>query len=143
MVFWGCGVFKNHFFWGYSGLKHLMWTNLVLGFWLLVSPLILNLLYARSFTVLWEDFLLGFGIAAISLCRLVSRRSEEIVLSDWLLTALGVLTVVNPLLYSYYNVRIGAWNNLGVGAIVFLLSLYQDWRDSDASTWHNHQRNAH
>jgi SPW repeat len=122
-------------------LKRLMWSNLVLGLWLMISPLVLVLFDARVYRVLWEDFLLGFGIVAFSLCRLVSRTNEEIALSDWLMTAAGVLTLINPLLYSYYNVKVGAWNNLAVGAVVFLLALYQDWRDS--SMWHDHHRSAY
>ena len=117
-----------------------MWSNLVLGLWLMISPLVLALLDPRVYRVLWENFLLGFGIVAFSLCRLLSHTSEEIALSDWLMTAAGVLTLINPLLYSYYNVKVGAWNNLAVGAGVFLLALYQDWRDS--SMWHDH-RGAH
>jgi hypothetical protein len=38
-------------------------------------------------------------------------------------------------------VKVGAWNNLAVGAVVFLLALYQDWRDS--SMWHDHHRSAY
>jgi hypothetical protein len=122
-------------------LKWLMRSNLVLGLWLMISPLVLALLDTRVYRVLWENFLLGFGIVAFALCRLLSRTSEEIALSDWLMTAAGVLTLINPLLYSYYNVKVGAWNNLAVGAVVFLLALYQDWRDS--SMWHDHHRGAH
>jgi putative effector of murein hydrolase len=120
-----------------------MWSNFVLGLWLMVSPFVFALLNQRVFRVLWEDFILGFGIAAFSLCRLVSRRRDQIVLCDWLVTALGVITLLNPLLYSYYNVKVGVWNNLAVGAAVFLLALYQDWKDSDGSPWLNGHHGAH
>ena len=39
--------------------------------------------------------------------------------TDWLVTSLGFLTVINPFLYSYFNVKIAAWNNLSVGALVW------------------------
>ena len=38
-----------------SILKRLMWSNLVLGLWLMVSPFALAILNLRVFRVLWED----------------------------------------------------------------------------------------
>jgi hypothetical protein len=40
-------------------------------------------------------------------------------------------------LYSYYNMKTAAWNNLTVGAVVFLLAVYQDWKDSERSAAHH------
>jgi hypothetical protein len=110
-----------------------MWSNLVLGFWLMISPFVLALLNRRIFRVLWEDLILGFGIATFSFCRLLSRRSEQIAVADWLITTLAVITLINPFLYSYFNMKIAAWNNLAVGAVVFFLAMYQDWKDSGNS----------
>ena len=76
--------------------------------------------------------MLGFGIAAFSLCQRLSRKEDEIVLSDWFVTALGFITLINPFLYSYFKLKAAAWNNLGVGALLLLLALYQDWHDTDA-----------
>jgi SPW repeat len=113
-------------------LKRMMWLNLLLGLWLMLSPFVLAFLNQAVFKVLWEDLILGFGIATFSLCRLLSRRSEEIAIADWIVTALGFLTFVNPFLYSYYNVTVAVWNNVIIGSVVFLLAAYQDWKDSDA-----------
>jgi hypothetical protein len=82
-------------------VKRLVWSNLLLGLWLMISPFALVFANQRIFGVLWEDLILGFGIATFSLCRIVSRRRGEIVLADWLVMALGFLTLVNPFLYSY------------------------------------------
>jgi hypothetical protein len=79
---------------------------------------------------LWEDLLLGFGIATFALCRLLSRRHQEIVFADWLITALGIITFINPLLYNYSSAAYAKWNNLIGGALVFALAIYQDWKDS-------------
>jgi hypothetical protein len=111
-------------------MKRLMWSNLLLGLWLMCSPFILGFLKQAVVKVLWEDVLLGFGIATCSLCRLLSRRSEEIALADWLVTALGFLTLANPFLYSYFNMKLAAWNNVIIGALILTLAAYQDWRDS-------------
>jgi hypothetical protein len=109
-----------------------MLLNLILGLWLMISPFVLVALNHTILKTLWEDLLLGFGIAAFSLCRLLSRKEDEIALSDWFVTALGFITLINPFLYSYFKLKAAAWNNLSVGALVLLLALYQDWCDTDA-----------
>jgi hypothetical protein len=110
-------------------LKRFVWSNLILGLWLMVCPFVLRLVNYRIGRVLWEDLLLGFGILTFSLCRILSRRKDEIVFADWLVIALGFLTLINPFLYSYKNAPIAKWNNLIVGAVVLSLAAYQDWRD--------------
>lgn len=112
-------------------LKGLMRFNLVLGLWLMVSPFVLLLLGQRVFGLLWEDIILGFGIATFSLCRLWSRRGAA--LSDGLVGALGLITLINPILYHYFDVKVAAWNNLAVGSVVLILAIYQDRKDSEAS----------
>ena len=89
-----------------------MLLNLILGLWLMISPFVLVTLNRSILKTLWEDLLLGFGIAAFSLCRLLSRKEDEIVLSDWFVTALGFITLINPFLYSYFKLKAAAWNNL-------------------------------
>ena len=122
-------------------MKHLMRFNLVLGLWLMVSPFVLVLLNQGVFRLLWEDIILGFGIATFSLCRLSSRRSAA--LADGLVGALGLITLINPILYHYFNVKVAAWNNLAVGSVVFILAIYQDRKDSESSTWHDDHYGAY
>jgi hypothetical protein len=109
----------------------------------MLSPLVLAFLNKAVVKVLWEDLLLGFGIATFSLCRLLSRRSEEIAIADWIVTALGFLTLANPFLYSYFKVTAAAWNNVIIGSVVFLLAAYQDWQDSATSRFKQRHRGAH
>ncbi len=124
-------------------MKRMIWSNLTLGLWLMVSPFALVALNHGIFKVLWEDLILGFGIATFSLCRVLSRRTQEIALTDWIVTILGVLTLINPFLYSYYNARAAVWNNFVVGSVVLLLALYQDWKDTEHSTPHQPYQEAH
>src|SRR5262245_30539274 len=105
-----------------------MRLNLGLGLWLMASPFVLVLLNPGAFRLLWEDFVLGFGIATFSLCRLASRRVAA--LADGLVGALGLITLINPILYHYFNMKVAAWNNLMVGSVVFILAIYQDRKDS-------------
>jgi SPW repeat len=112
-------------------VKHLMRFNLVLGLWLMISPFVLALLSQSTFRVLWEDFLLGFGIAIFSFWRLSSRTGAAF--ADFMMMALGLTTLLNPILYHYFNVEVAAWNNVAVGAVVFILAIYQDRKDSASS----------
>jgi hypothetical protein len=123
-------------------LKRAILPNLALGIWLMISPFALLHWNRGALRLLWEDLLLGFGIAAFSFLRLYSRRGEEVAIADWIITALGFTTLINPFLYSYDNAHLAAWNNLAVGALVFFLAIFQDWKDADLPDWH-HSRNRH
>jgi hypothetical protein len=121
-------------------MKGSMWSTLVLGLWLMISPFILVFVNRRVLGVLWEDLLLGFGIATFSLCRLLSHRRGPIAFADWLVVTLGLLTLINPFLYSYANAPLAKWNNWIFGGSVFILALYQDWKDERTTS--NHERHA-
>ena len=110
-------------------MKRSVWSTLVLGLWLMISPFILAFVNRRVLGVLWEDLLLGFGIATFSLCRLLSHRRGRIVFADWLVVTLGLLTLINPFLYSYANAPLARWNNWIIGGVVLILALYQDRKD--------------
>ena len=97
----------------------------------MMSPFILELVNRRAFRVGWEDFLLGFGIATFSLCRLSTRRGAA--LSDLMIVALGLTTLLNPIVYHYFNVKVVAWNNLIVGSLVVILAIYENRNDSESS----------
>jgi hypothetical protein len=115
-------------------LRRMMWSNLLLGLWLISSPFVLGLIKQAVMKVLWEDLLLGFGIATFSFCRLLSKRGEEIAIADWIVTALGFLTLANPFLYSYFKMPLAAWNNVIIGSVVLIFAARQDWQDSGASS---------
>lgn len=96
-------------------LRRLLWANLVLGIWLMLSPFVLQLLYQGVFKTTWEDFILGFAIALISFGRLFSHTTEEILVTDWIVTV-AAIHHVHPLLYNYYGIRLATMNNLVIGA---------------------------
>jgi hypothetical protein len=114
-------------------VKLRMYSTVVLGLWLMISPFVLSALNRGRFDVVWEDLILGFGVMAFSVCRLLSRKAEELELADWMVIVFGLLTLLNPLLYNYHNLNVARWNNLLAGGVVFLLAVFQDWRDSDRS----------
>jgi len=111
-------------------LRRLLWANLVMGIWLMLSPFVLRILYKGVFKTTWEDFILGFFISFISFGRLFSHTSEEILVTDWIVTVAAILTFINPLLYNYYAIRLAMVNNLVIGGLVCLFAIYVDWKDS-------------
>ena len=111
-------------------MRRLLWANLVMGIWLMLSPFVLRILYKGVFKITWEDFILGFFIALISFGRLFSHTSEEILVTDWIVTVAAILTFINPLLYNYYGIRLATMNNLVIGGLVCLFAIYVDWKDS-------------
>jgi len=115
-------------------LKRLIWANLVLGIWLMISPLVLRLLYRGVFKVTWVDFISGFAIAVISFGRLFSHTSEEFLITDWIVTIAAVLTFINPLLYNYYGITLATLNNLLIGGVVCLFAIFLDWKDAHGRT---------
>jgi len=101
------------------------------GLWLMISPFVLELVNRRVFRVGWEDFLLGFGIATFSLCRLSSGKGAAPL--DFVTMALGLTTLLNPIVYHYFNVKAVAWNNLVVGSMVLILAIYDHRQNSESS----------
>ena len=99
-------------------MQRIMLVNILFGLWLMLAPFILSLINKSVRGVLWEDLLLGFGIAAFALCRMLSRRAEEIAMTDSFVTALASLTLLNPILYGYFRLPAAAWNNIVIGAAV-------------------------
>ena len=73
-------------------MKHLMRFNLGLGLRPTISPFVLALLNQRMFRLLWEDFVLGFGIATFSLWRLWSRAGAAF--ADFMMMTLGLTTLL-------------------------------------------------
>ncbi len=112
-------------------MKRSTWLNLLLGLWLMISPLVIFVINHRALRILWEDFLLGFGVVSFSIVRILSRRKPEMVFADWLMIAFGCLTLLNPILYKYGNAPFARWNNLLVGAAVLGSAVYQDWKDEN------------
>lgn len=106
-----------------------MWATLILGLWLMVSPFVLILVNRRVLTVLWEDLILGFAVATFSLFPILSRKKGQYIFADWLIGACGLLALLNPFLYAYANAPVARWNNILLGGIIFLLAIYQDWKD--------------
>jgi hypothetical protein len=122
------GLFLHNRFKEVFVVKHLMRLNLGLGLWLIIAPFVLVFVNQAELRFLWQDFLLGLGIVTVSLWRLSSSAGAAF--ADFLIMALGLTTLLNPILYHYLNVKAAAWNNLAAGSLVLILGIYQARKDS-------------
>jgi hypothetical protein len=100
------------------------WINLILAVWLFISPWVLGYFpggAVASMPASWTAWVLGVVIAVFSIAALYKAQPWE----EWINLIAGVLLFISPLVLSYYTVTIaGMWNALIVGALVFILSIW-------------------
>jgi hypothetical protein len=100
------------------------WINLILAVWLFISPWVLGFYpggAVASMPASWTAWVLGIIVAVFSIAALNGARPWE----EWINLIAGVLLFISPLVFSYYMVTIvGMWNALIVGALVFILSIW-------------------
>ena len=91
----------------------------ILGAWLILSPFLLSRLDGVSLTpvVLWNDIVVGLLIVVTGIWATQSLSLAP----NWAHMALGGWLVAAPMLLGYhFN---AGWNDMAVGAIVFLSGL--------------------
>jgi hypothetical protein len=100
------------------------WVNLVLAIWLFVSPWVLGFYpgaAAASVPAAWTAWILAVVIGVFSIAALAQARPWE----EWINLVAAVLLFISPLVLSYYAVSaVAMWNALIVGALVFILAIW-------------------
>lgn len=100
------------------------WCNLILAIWLFISPWVLGFYPGGSFAsppASWTAWILGVVIGVFSIAALARARPWE----EWINLICGVLLFISPLVFAYYATTIaGMWNALIVGALVFILAIW-------------------
>src|SRR6478752_6118314 len=100
------------------------WINLILAVWLFISPWVLRFYpgaAVASIPASWTAWVLGVVVAVFSIAALSRARPWE----EWINLIAGVLLFISPLVLMYYTVNIVAmWNALIVGALVFILAIW-------------------
>jgi hypothetical protein len=100
------------------------WINLILSVWLFISPWVLGYYphgAIASVAASWTAWVLGVVVAVFSIAALVKSRPWE----EWINLVAGVLLFISPLVLGYYKIAAaGMWNALIVGALVFILSIW-------------------
>jgi len=102
-------------------MKWASWSDFVLGLWLIVAP------FALGYAMVGrrEDVLFGIIIAGCALWRsLVSNDSPMAGLS-WVIAVAGLWVLIAPFALGYSTVGLAVANDVIVGAVVLVLSVWQ------------------
>ncbi len=94
--------------------------NLMLGLWLLFSPLLLNFIYSPI--VAAEAVVFGLVIAAIAWLRLL--HPERLRWASWINFVLGLVLTGSALLLGPAGVGVAEWDFLAVGIPVALFAIW-------------------
>ena len=97
-------------------MKWLSWSNVVLGFWLIVAPFALGYSSVRS--AAGDDVALGLLIAACAMWRAVSPEAPAMRGVSWVVAAAGVWVLVAPMTLGYLGLHVAAGNDMVVGLLV-------------------------
>jgi hypothetical protein len=92
--------------------------NLVLGIWLIVSPLALG--YTAQTTPAWNAYAIGIVVAVLSAAALWQFQKWE----EWLSALLGAWLIVSPWILGYSVGHVETWNQVIVGIVVGVLAFW-------------------
>ncbi|HVY81355.1 MAG TPA: SPW repeat protein [Steroidobacteraceae bacterium] len=106
--------------------------NTLLGLWLIASPWVYGYSAGQIGSV-WNSVIVGVLIAVFGLMRV--RTPHEATAFSWINLVLGIWTVISPWIYGYAANTGRMWNNVIVGIVVFLLSI---WSGSITVSEHRH-----
>jgi len=104
------------------------WLNLILGAWLFISPWVLgfaNTATANGATTTTSlaagnAWIFGVIVVLLSIAALVRAQPWE----EWLNVAAGVWLFISPWVLRYSHTPNALWNALIVGALVFILAVW-------------------
>ena len=100
------------------------WANLVLAIWLFISPWVLQFApgaASASVVAAWNAWTLAIIIGVFAVAALVKAQPWE----EWINLIAGAWVFISPWVLGYYTGHYGAvWNALTIGALVFVLSIW-------------------
>jgi len=99
------------------------WVNLVLAIWMFISPWALAFYpgaATASVAAAWNAWILAIVIGVFSVAALIKARPWE----EWINLIAGVWVFVSPWVLGYSTATIVLWNSLIVGALVFILAIW-------------------
>ena len=105
-------------------MKRVTYINLVLGIWLIVAPVVFGS-FAASRIAAANDMALGVLLVASSWWIAAAKRAQVPVSAFRLLC--GVWLIIGPFLLRYRGFSPMALNDLIVGALVVIVSVFETW----------------
>jgi hypothetical protein len=99
-------------------------ANLLLAIWLFISPWALQFYpgaASASFAAAWNAWVVGIVIAVFAIAALVKAQPWE----EWINLIAGAWLFVSPWVLGFHlGYTMAFWNALIVGALVFVLSIW-------------------
>jgi hypothetical protein len=99
--------------------------NLVLGIWLIVSPLALA--YTAQAAPAWNAYVVGVVIAVLSAAALWQFQKWE----EWLSAVFGAWLVISPWVLGFSASQVPTWNQIVVGIIVGAFAFWSGIAEHD------------
>lgn len=106
--------------------------TLVLGLWLIVSPLLLEVAGGAA----WNNIVFGFAIVLLAAGRVVQPVAKSR-LASWINAVIGVWLVASPVAFDFVT-RAATWNNAIVGVLVVAFALWSSTQPRRAGSSSGH-----
>ena len=102
--------------------KTLSWLVVVLGAWEVIAPFILGA--SHNAGALWDAILLGIALIILAGWAALSNQFATVKTLSWIDVVLGAWLIVAPFIVGYASVAAATWNDIIVGVLALLLSLW-------------------
>lgn len=102
--------------------KTLSWLVVVLGAWEVIAPFILGT--SQNAGALWDAIVLGIALIILAGWAALSNQFSTIKTLSWINVVLGAWLILAPFFLGYASVAAATANDITVGILTLLLSLW-------------------
>ena len=102
--------------------KTLSWLVVVLGAWEVIAPFILDT--SHNAGALWDAIILGVALIILAGWAALANQFATVKTLSWINVVLGAWLILAPFVIGYTNVAAAIWNDIVVGILALLLSLW-------------------
>ena len=109
-------------------MKRVIWINLVLGVWLIISPFVIGYFVpsASSTVAVANDGILGVLLVACS-WWIVAAMAANVGVSAFQVLC-GIWLIIAPFVLRYRELPVATVNDVAVGVLVLIVSAIETWR---------------
>jgi hypothetical protein len=93
--------------------------DILAGVWLILAPFILS--FSGLATATWNNIIVGAVVVVLAIISLASTRSTA---SRWLNALAGAWLFFSPFILGYSTASRALWNDLILGAIIAIVSIW-------------------
>lgn len=95
------------------------WVNLILAAWLFISPWVLRFAAPNGLAA-WDAWIFAVVVGVLSIAALARNQSWE----EWINLLVGVWLFFSPWILGFAGMPVVMWNFLIVGALMFVLAIW-------------------